>query len=100
MPSCSPCPAQRSSLVFGGSSGSPYGGYSAQQTAAASVAQQVGQVAQESARTGLSIPNTVIIRPGYEFTVQLTKDVILPGPYMDRRLAAPQGMNVSMPIMQ
>ena len=85
-------------LGVGGNNGG-FGGYNAQQVAAASVAQQIGQLAQEQARAGLSIPNTATVRPGYRFVVQVTKDIVMPGPYVDRRQAAPFGVNVSLPVM-
>lgn len=84
----------------GGGSYGGYGGYNAQQVAAASVAQQVAQLAQEQARQGLSIPNTITVEPGSAFVVQLTKDIVMAGPYVDRRFPAATGINVSMPIMQ
>lgn len=87
-------------LGVGGGSGSAFGGYNAQQTAASAVAQQLGQVAQEQARAGLAIPNTIVIRPGFEGNLQITKDIVMSGPYRDRRQAPAAGINVSMPIMQ
>ena len=87
--------------VGGGGGGyGGYGGYNAQQVAAASVSQQIAQLAQEQARQGLSIPNTIMVEPGSAFVVMLTKDIVLSGPYRDRRLPAASGINVSMPIMQ
>lgn len=84
----------------GGGSYGGYGGYNAQQVAAASVSQQIAQLAQEQARQGLSIPNTITVEPGTAFVVMLTKDIVLSGPYVDRRFPAATGINVSMPIMQ
>lgn len=87
--------------VGGGGGGyGGYGGYNAQQVAAASVSQQIAQLAQEQARQGLSIPNTITVEPGSAFVVMLTKDIVLSGPYRDRRVPAASGINVSMPIMQ
>lgn len=87
--------------VGGGGGGyGGYGGYNAQQVAAASVSQQIAQLAQEQARQGLSIPNTIAVEPGSAFVVMLTKDIVLSGPYRDRRVPTAPGINVSMPIMQ
>jgi type IV secretory pathway VirB10-like protein len=59
-------------------------GYSSQQIGAAAIGQQFGELGQEFARSGLSIPNTIKIRNGYDFVVQVTKDIIL-RPYLDHR---------------
>jgi type IV secretion system protein VirB10 len=61
-------------------------GYNAQQIGAAAIGQQFGELGQEFARAGLSIPNTIQIRNGYSFVVQVTKDMVL-RPYADRRSA-------------
>jgi type IV secretory pathway VirB10-like protein len=58
--------------------------YNSQQIAAASLGQQFGELGQEYARAGLSIPNTLEIRPGYRFVVMVNKDMHL-RPYVDRR---------------
>ena len=62
------------------------GYYSSQQIAAAALGQQFGELGQEYARAGLSIPNTLDIRPGYRFVVMVNKDMHL-RPYVDRRTA-------------
>jgi type IV secretion system protein VirB10 len=59
-------------------------GYNSQQIAAASLGQQFGELGQEYARAGLAIPNTLEIRPGYQFVVMVNKDMHL-RPYVDRR---------------
>jgi type IV secretion system protein VirB10 len=59
-------------------------GYNAQQVGAAAIGQQFGELGEEFARSGLSIPNTLRIRNGYNFVVQVTKDMVL-RPYVDRR---------------
>ena len=59
-------------------------GYNSQQIIAGSLGQQFGELGQEYARSGLSIPNTLEIRPGYKFVIQITKDMVL-RPYVDRR---------------
>ncbi|HUB15760.1 MAG TPA: TrbI/VirB10 family protein [Acetobacteraceae bacterium] len=58
--------------------------YNSQQIAAAALGQQFGELGQEYARAGLSIPNTLEIRPGYRFVVMVNKDMHL-RPYADLR---------------
>jgi len=58
----------------GGDSGN--NGQSAQQTIAAGLGQQLGQLGQELARRNARIQPTLEIRPGYRFTVTVTKDMI------------------------
>lgn len=53
-------------------------GYNSQQIVSAQLGLQLGEVGQEFARRGLDIPPTITIRPGYEFDVMVTKDMILP----------------------
>lgn len=72
-------------------------GYNAQQIGAASIGQQFGELGQEFARSGLSIPNTLKIRNGYNFAVQVTKDMVL-RPYVDRRSAGVQPVSLG-PVM-
>ena len=60
------------------------GYYNSQQIAAAALGQQFGELGQEYARAGLSIPNTLEIRPGYRFVVMVNKDMHL-RPYVDQR---------------
>jgi len=60
--------------------------YNSQQIAAAALGQQFGELGQEYARAGLSIPNTLEIRPGYRFVVMVNKDMHL-RPYVDPRTA-------------
>jgi type IV secretion system protein VirB10 len=73
-------------------------GYNAQQIGSAAIGQQFGELGQEYARSGLSIPNTLRIRNGYNFVVQVTKDMVL-RPYMDRRSTSVQPVN-SVPVLQ
>jgi type IV secretion system protein TrbI len=73
-------------------------GYNAQQIGAAAMGQQFGELGQEYARSGLSIPNTLKIRNGYNFVVQITKDIVL-RPYVDRRAAGVQSANLG-PVVQ
>jgi type IV secretory pathway VirB10-like protein len=65
------------------------GGYDSQQLIAGSLGQQFGALGQEVARSGLAIPNTVRIRPGYRFTIQVMKDMVL-RPYVDGRTRGTQ----------
>jgi type IV secretory pathway VirB10-like protein len=73
-------------------------GYNAQQIGAAAIGQQFGELGEEYARSGLSIPNTLRIRNGYNFVVQVTKDMVL-RPYVDRRDAGVQPVSLG-PVMQ
>jgi type IV secretion system protein VirB10 len=59
-------------------------GYNAQQIGAAAIGQQFGELGEEFARSGMAIPNTLRIRNGYNFVIQVTKDMVL-RPYVDRR---------------
>jgi type IV secretion system protein VirB10 len=52
-------------------------GLNAQQTIAAGLGQQLGQLGQELARRNSGIQPTLEIRPGYRFTVLATKDMTL-----------------------
>ena len=52
-------------------------GLTAQQTIAASLGQQLGQLGQETARRNLQVQPTLEIRPGYRFTVMVTNDLVL-----------------------
>jgi type IV secretory pathway VirB10-like protein len=71
-------------------------GYDSQQIIAGGLGQQFGQLGQEVARAGLAVPNTISIRPGYAFTLKVTKDIVL-RPYVDRRgpSAQPGGCSAS-----
>ena len=62
------------------------GYYSSQQIASASLGQQFGELGQEYARAGLSIPDTLEIGPGYRFMVMVNKDIHL-RPYVNHRSA-------------
>jgi type IV secretion system protein TrbI len=73
-------------------------GYSAQQIGAAAIGQQFGELGQEYARAGMAIPNTLRIRNGYGFVVQITKDVVL-RPYVDRRSAGVQPVSLG-PVLR
>jgi type IV secretory pathway VirB10-like protein len=73
-------------------------GYNAQQIGAAAIGQQFGELGEEYARQGLSIPDTLRIRNGYNFAVQITKDMVL-RPYVDRRTPGFQAAELG-PVMQ
>lgn len=73
-------------------------GYNSQQIAAAALGQQFGELGQEYARAGLTIPNTLEIRPGYRWVVMVTKDMVL-RPWVDCRNAATQPVS-SGPVAQ
>jgi type IV secretion system protein VirB10 len=62
------------------------GGLNATQTIAASTGQQLGQLGQEIVRRNLQIQPTLEIRPGYRFTVTVTKDLILK-PWIPKKTA-------------
>ena len=66
---------------------SAFSGYSPSSVASGQLTQGYSQLGQEYARAGLSIPNTIEIRPGYQFVIMCAKDVRLP-PYVDRRNVA------------
>jgi type IV secretion system protein VirB10 len=74
-------------------------GYNSQQIAAAALGQQFGELGQEYARAGLAIPNTLQIRPGYQFAVMVNKDMHL-RPYIDRRTMAGTTPIRLGPVMQ
>ena len=73
-------------------------GYNAQQIGAAAIGQQFGELGQEYARSGLAIPNTLRVRNGYNFVVQVTKDMVL-RPYVDLRTTGVQPVRFG-PILQ
>ena len=73
-------------------------GYNAQQIGAAAIGQQFGELGQEYARSGLSIPNTLRIRNGYNFVIQVTKDMVL-RPYVDRRTSGIQPVSLG-PVLR
>lgn len=63
---------------------SAFSGYSPSSVAAGSLTQQFSQLGQAYAQAGLSVPNTLIIRPGYAITALSIHDWHLP-PYVDQR---------------
>lgn len=52
--------------------------YSSSQIIAGSLGQQMGQVGMQMAQRNMNIQPTIKIRPGYEFNIEVTKDIILP----------------------
>jgi type IV secretion system protein VirB10 len=51
--------------------------YSSQQIIAGTLGQQLGELGTEIARRNLQIQPTLTIRPGYQFNVMVTKDIVL-----------------------
>lgn len=52
--------------------------YDSQQIIAAELGRQMGQLGMEMTRRNMQIQPTLEIRPGYQFNVMVTKDIILP----------------------
>lgn len=63
------------------------GMYDSQQIMAAELGRQIGRLGMEMTRRNLNIQPTLEIRPGYNFTVMITKDIILP-PWQGHPMAA------------
>lgn len=63
--------------------------YDSQQIMAAELGRQIGRMGMEMTRRNLNIQPTLEIRPGYQFTVMITKDIILP-PWEGHPMAAAQ----------
>ena len=63
---------------------STFGGVaSARQIAAAALGQELGRTAAEITRRNVEVEPTLEIRPGYMFNVEVTADLVLPGPYQE-----------------
>jgi type IV secretory pathway VirB10-like protein len=76
---------------------SAFQGYSSSSVATAAMTQGYSELGRRYAEAGLSIPNTIEIRPGYQFTIMVNKDMHLPA-YVDHRTAqAPSNLG---PILQ
>ena len=58
--------------------GAVQGTYNAQQIGAAAIGQQLGMLGMQIARRNLNMQPTLEIRPGFEFTIAVNKDMILP----------------------
>ncbi len=73
--------------AFGGGTYGPYGYYQpnqwamASQTAGSAASGQFGSLGQQMMGQGLNRPPTIEIRPGYQFDVMVTQDLVFPGPY-------------------
>jgi type IV secretion system protein VirB10 len=52
--------------------------YSATQTIAGAIGQQMGELGEEIARRNMQIQPTIEIRQGYLFNVMVTKDIVMP----------------------
>jgi len=71
----------------GGGVYGPYGYYQPNQwamageTAGSAASGQFGAVGQQMLGNGTNRPPTIEIRPGYQFNVMVTQDLIFPGPY-------------------
>jgi type IV secretory pathway VirB10-like protein len=74
--------------AFGG--GGTYGSYGyyqpnqwaiAGETAGSAASGQLGGVGQQVVGQGLNRPATIEVRPGYEFNVMVTADLVFPGPF-------------------
>ncbi len=71
----------------GGGSYGPYGYYQPNQwamageTAGSGASSQMGALGQQIMGQGVNRPATIEVRPGYEFNVMLSEDLVFPGPY-------------------
>ncbi len=57
------------------------GAPSASQIAAAALGQEIGYITSAITRRNINIQPTLEIRPGYLFHIEVTADLVLPGPY-------------------
>lgn len=64
-------------------------GYDSQQIIAAEIGRQLGQLGMEMTRRNMDIQPILEIRPGYNFNIMITKDIILP-PWTGHPLAVGQ----------
>jgi type IV secretory pathway VirB10-like protein len=70
----------------GGGTYGPYGYYqpnqwaTAGETAGSAASAQMGALGQERMSNGMNRPPTIEIRPGYQFDVMVTEDLVFPGP--------------------
>jgi type IV secretion system protein VirB10 len=60
---------------------SSFSTYSPMQTAAGGIGQQLGQLGEQFASKGLSIPPTEEIRQGFPFSIMITKDLAFDHPW-------------------
>jgi type IV secretory pathway VirB10-like protein len=77
-------------LSQGQGNGASSNGMNAQQTMAASLGQQMGQLGMETARRNMQVQPTLEIRPGYRFDVMVTKDISGLRPWRAERRKAQQ----------
>ena len=49
--------------------------------AAAALGQEIGRVTAQITRRNVNLQPTLEIRPGYLFNIEVTADIVLPGPY-------------------
>jgi type IV secretion system protein TrbI len=67
----------------GGGTSGPYGYYqpnqwaTAAQTAGSAASAQMGAMGQQRLNNGMDRPSTIEIRPGYQFDVMVTEDLVL-----------------------
>ena len=70
----------------GGGTYGPYGYYqpnqwaTAGETAGSAASAQMGALGQQRLSNGMNRPPTIEIRPGYQFDVMVTEDLVFPGP--------------------
>ena len=69
-----------------GNAAATNGSLNTTQTIAAATGQQLGQLGMEMARRNMQVQPTLEIRPGYRFTVMVTKDIVL-RPWVSRDAA-------------
>lgn len=58
--------------------GAVTGTYNAQQIGAAAIGQQLGQLGMQLARRNLYMQPTLKVRPGFDFTIAINKDMVIP----------------------
>jgi type IV secretion system protein VirB10 len=51
------------------------------ETAGSAASAQMGALGQQRLGTGMNRPTTIEIRPGYQFAVMVTEDLVFPGPF-------------------
>ncbi|MBU2860310.1 conjugal transfer protein TrbI [Acidithiobacillus ferrooxidans] len=64
-------------------------GNSALQDGEQALAQTFGQAEAQMMQKAINVAPTITIRPGYEFNVMVTKDLVFPGPYRHGNQIAP-----------
>ena len=77
---------QMAAFGGGGTTYGPYGYYqpnqwaTAGETAGSAASAQMGALGQQRLSNGMDRPPTIEIRPGYQFDVMVTEDLVFPGP--------------------